>query len=445
MSPTKQREAAVERVAKPRLRPFALILGMLVLGVALVLVPMRTTLAQTTKGEGGESGEVHKQASAGAHKSSKSAAKGANKSETTAKDEAATAEENKPAQNQPADGDKPAEDLQSIPIGRGLPVQVNVGVFFVDVISFDDTNGNFEATTDIRLQWTDPRLRSESKSARGFKEYRGKEAEELLAKMWTPTVHVRNRIEDSLHEYVARRLRIYPSGEVETLARETASYKGHFDPESFPFDRQLLKLELVVRDDTTDEVAMRFDKDDVDFSRARRKAHLDGWNIGLVELRSSTVAGWNGDRYGITTAALAIDRIWETSLAPIFIPLLASLLIPLLAIWMNKMDEDGFVVDSFELANIGIGGLFSVIALSFAIYSSYGVIANSDNTVTRLFALNYAMLASTLFIVVVCFRFNLLARWFGKYVQQETFHFLLWAMPLLSMAVSLAFLLVAAA
>lgn len=338
------------------------------------------------------------------------------------------------------------KELTSIPIGRGLPVKVNVGVFFLEVKAFDDIKGEYEATTDLRLRWRDMRLPAVmGKNVRGYREFRGKEAEEEIGKIWTPNVEVMNRGETS--GYVGRRLRIYPDGQIELLVRTTAKHTVEVDAETFPFDRQRLIVDLIVREDTTDEVDLVFDTEDVSFSRAARDAKLSGWGLGLVDLRTSSVAGWNGDRYSRLVAALSVDRHASTSLAPIFIPLFASLLIPLLAVWMNKAsdDGDGFEVDAFELANMGIGGLFSVIALSFAVYSSYGVIANGDNTVTRLFGLNYAMLAITLAIVVVFFRYNLLNRLFGPYVQREVFHFLSWSLPILSLATSIAFLLVAAA
>ncbi|MBX3188579.1 MAG: hypothetical protein KF819_16300 [Labilithrix sp.] len=343
----------------------------------------------------------------------------------------------------PPAGEPP--DPTSIPIGRGLPVKVNVGVFFLEVRTFDDIKGEFEATTDLRLRWTDLRLGATvEKSVRGYKEYRGKEVEEQLTKLWTPTIEVTNRLEGS--GYVGRRLRIFPDGRVELLSRTTSRHTTHADVATFPFDRQRLGLELIVREDTTDEVLLTFDTDDVGFSRPAREAKLDGWALGHVDLRAESVPGWNGDRYSRLVAELSVDRHASASLAPIFIPLFASLLIPLLAIWMNKAGDDGeFEVDAFELANMGIGGLFSVIALSFAVYSSYGALANGDNTVTRLFGLNYAMLAITLSIVVVCFRYNLVSRLFGRHVQREVFHFLSWALPILSLATSLAFILVAAA
>lgn len=336
------------------------------------------------------------------------------------------------------------EDLTSIPVGKGLPVRVNVGVFFLELESFDDTKGEWEATIDIRYAWNDQRLAYDKKQTlRGYREFLGKAAEAQLEKIWTPTVDVKNRVEAG--EYTGRRLRIYPDGRVETITRTSGKYKSHVDAGSFPFDRQKLGVELIVRDQTLDFVRLRFDEHDVAFSRPAGNAKLDGWDLGIVDLSRSAVAGWNGDRYGTVTATLFVDRRPGSSLASVFIPLLASLLIPLLALWMNQTSEDGFAVDAFELANMGIGGLFSVIALSFAIYSSNPIIASGDNTVTRLFALNYASLAISLGIVVAFFRFELPKKLFGRYVQEESFHFLSWAIPLLAMATSLAFLLVAAA
>lgn len=336
------------------------------------------------------------------------------------------------------------QDLTSIPVGKGLPIRVNVAVFFLELTAFDDTKGEFEATTDLRLRWADARLAfPASEKLRGYKELIGKAAEERLTQIWSPTVDVQNRIESG--SYVGRRLRIFSDGRVESITRTSGRYKSPVRLESFPFDRQKLALRTIVREANVDQVLLTFDKDDVEFSRVSPDAKLEDWKLGLVNLRASSVAGWNGDRYATTRATLVITRHATSSVAPVFIPLLASLLIPLLALWMNRATEDGFTVDAFELANMGIGGLFSVIALSFAIYSANPNIAGSDNTVTRLFGLNYAMLALSLTIVVVFFRYEIPKRWFGIYVQKEMFHFLSWAAPVLSLATSVTFLFVAAA
>jgi hypothetical protein len=334
------------------------------------------------------------------------------------------------------------DDPKSLPIGKGLPLFVRAAVFFLDVKAIEDTKGEFEATTDLRLRWWDLRQRfPASEEYRGFKEFRFGEADKKLEGMWAPQLEAANRIDSP--SFTMRRLRVYPDGQVELLTRTTARYKITIDAERFPFDRQELLLDLVVRETNTDDVQLEEQQDDVDFSRATRELRLTGWTPGLVHLDPSEIAGWSGDRYGRVKAALDVDRNPRSALAPVFIPLVASLLIPLLAIWMNKVEDDAFEVDAFELANVIIGGLFSVIALSFAIYSAYGVIAGGDNTVTRLFGLNYVTLALSLSVVVLFFRFKVPRRLFGPHVQAEMFHFVLWALPVLSTATSVAFILVA--
>ncbi len=337
-----------------------------------------------------------------------------------------------------------APDLAALPLGLGLPVVVRVGVFFLELKSFDDSKGEVEGTVDVRTRWRDPRLSYAPQEAlRGYKEMRGSHAEEFLEHHWKPQLEFANRFEAS--DKIGRRIRLFADGTVESLERRTGKYTVAVDPERFPFDRQRLNVVINVLEDTTDAVIFDFDKDEVEFSRVARTASLNGWQLGLVDLRGATIAGWNGDRYSQVTASLFIDRKASTGVAPIFIPLIASLLIPLLAIWMNRSTEEGFEIQAFELANISVGGLFSVIALSFAIYSSYGVIAGNDNTVTRLFALNYATLAISLIVVIFFYRFGLPRRLFGRYVEQQLFMFVSWALPVLTLGTSVAFLLAAAA
>lgn len=338
----------------------------------------------------------------------------------------------------------PEARAMPIPTGKGLPVVVKTAVLFHGVESFDDNKGTFEATTDLRLSWVDTRLRYRPTSSRdAYHEYRGTAAEAEIAKIWTPVLRIANQVgEPSFSE---RRLRLMPDGTVEVIARTTAVYKTPVNLAAFPFDRQALQMELLVREDTVESVDLDFTSADVEFSRAARSVEIGGWSPGLVDLKRSLVAGWNGDRYAKVTATLAVERSVASTIATIFIPLFASLLIPFLATWMNKSEHGEFEVDAFELANVIIGGLFAVIALGFTVSSAFPAIVSTDNAVTRLLGLNYVALAVGLVITVVFYRYNLPRRWFGAYVQEEAFRFLTWGFPLLFILTGLAFLAAAAA
>ena len=332
----------------------------------------------------------------------------------------------------------------SVPTGKGLPVVVRVALFFNQIQAFNDNQNTFEATTDLRLSWFDLRLRYPAEEGlNGYKEYRVSAAEAELAKMWTPRIRLVNRVGEPT--FSERRLRIFPDGRVETIARTTATYKVPVDLSRFPFDHQSLLIELVVQEDTIETVDLDFSSEDVAFSRVARSVEMDGWMPGLVNLKRVLVAGWNGDRYARVLAALDVRRVASSTIATIFIPLFASLLIPFLATWMNRAVDDGFEVEAFELANVIIGGLFAVIALGFTISSAYPNLVSSDNTVSRLLGLNYVALAVGLLITVVFYRYRMPARWFGAYVQEQMFTFLSWAFPLMFIAIGLALVAVSAA
>jgi hypothetical protein len=331
-----------------------------------------------------------------------------------------------------------------IPRSKGLPVIVRTALFFTAIDSFDDNNGTFEATTDLRLSWHDAALRYPALQApRGYKEYRASAAESELTKIWTPIIRFANRVGEP--SFTERRLRVFPDGRVETLTRTAALYKIPVDVSQFPFDHQSLRVELAVREDTLETVDLDFSSEDVDFSRVANDAEIDGWTLGLVNLNREVLKGWDGERYAKVSASVRVQRVATGAIATVFIPLFASLLIPFLATWMNKAEDGGFSVDAFELANVVIGGLFAVIALSFAISSSYPAVAAGDNTVTRLIGLNYVALALGLFIIVVFYRYSIPSRWLGPYLQEQAFRFLIWAFPFLFICTGLAFVLIAAA
>lgn len=337
---------------------------------------------------------------------------------------------------------KPAHKLTEIPLEKGLPVVVRAGLAYIDVHEVDENGGTFTATVDMRLRWEDPRLRyPKEETPRGFYEYRGKDVEDKLEEVWVPTVRILNLEEEaSMH---STGLRIFPDGWVEMIVRTKAVFKAEFDTTAFPFDKQQLAIELASDKENAEQVTFQFLQGDLNFSRTYEGVELEGWTIGLVTLKKLVTVGWYGEFYSGVTVALEIKRQAGRVVAPIFIPLLASLLIPLLAIWMNGVEDGEFKVDAFELANVIIGGLFAVIALNFTVNSEYTSIASGDNTVTRLFGLNYLALAVALGIVVLLYRFNVLKLLFGRYVQEQFFHYLSWAVPVLAFGTAGAFIFVA--
>jgi len=329
--------------------------------------------------------------------------------------------------------------MTSIPLDAGLPLNVRVATAF-NAIAIDENEGIFNATIDLRLRWRDARLQyPASETPRGFHEFRGESAKQRLSEIWSPDIELANS-RDAVTE--AEGLRMFADGRVEILRRITGHFAVPIDATAFPFDHQELTIEVASKQ-PSDQVTLQALQDELDFSKPAEGLTIDGWNPGFVNLKKSSIAGWYGESAEKMRIGLGVSRQPGKLIAPIFIPLLASLLIPLLAIWMNQPEGGGFKVEAFELANVIIGGLFAVIALNFTINGSYTVIASGDNSVTRLFGLNYLTLATSLLVIVLMFRFEVLRKLFGQYVQEQTFLFLSWAIPLLVFGTAATFLMVA--
>lgn len=324
----------------------------------------------------------------------------------------------------------------------GLPVVVRTGVYFAAITSINESDKTFDATVDIRLLWRDPRLQfARADAPLGYMEFRGAEAEAKLQSIWSPSITIANIVDEPT--LTLRGLRIRPDGRVELVQRTVAKFATDLDLAKFPFDRQLLRVELVSLRDGRDRVTLDFRQDDLDFSSVARTVQLEDWEVGLLKLRRDTLPGWYGESHARLIASVEMVRQPARSAPAIFIPLLASLFIPLLALWLERVDDNDFAIEAFELANIVIGGLFAVIALNFTILASYPALAGSDNTVTRLFSLNYTTLAISAVVNLVLFRFKLLKRWFGPHVPVVLYEFLVWAMPVLVLTVAVATLLLA--
>jgi hypothetical protein len=336
-----------------------------------------------------------------------------------------------------------SEPAPSLPLDGGVPVIVRTGLRFEQIEAVDESERSCTATVDLRLRWQDARLAYPKEDGTAFQNYKDAAAEARMATMWVPKVELANMIGTPTFRTSA--LRIYPDGQVELMQRTSTKFATSFDPQRFPFDQQKLAVEIAVRGDDQDRVMLDYHQDDLTFSASGSDRNLDRWAVGLTNIRREPLPGLYGALHSRLWVELQIRRLFTMAMAPIFIPLFASLLIPLMAIYMNKVEDGEFQIDAFELCNIVIGGLFAVIALNFTVNSAYPMLGDADNTVTRLFGLNYLMLGAALAVIITLFRFNFVQRAFGKYVQEQLYLGIVWAGPLLVLATAVALLLVAMA
>lgn len=329
-----------------------------------------------------------------------------------------------------------------MPTDQGFPILIHVGLAVTQLDAFDESGGTFDATVDLRVRWQDTRLAIPGAKPGGAPlTLRQAAAEARLATIWVPPVVLANLKPES--EVLATGLRLYPDGWVELMRRTRGSFSTPFDVSRFPFDHQSLTVNIAALDEPANILALRFDQSDIDFSRPARDLELFGWTIGGIDLALKPIAAWYSTVNDQVVSSLEIARQPGEVAAAIFIPLLASLLIPLLTIWLESVENGKLQSDPVDLLNINIGGLFAVVALNFTIYTGYVFLSSGDNTVTRLFALNYAVLGVAFLINMLFSRFKVLETAFGPYVQEQAYIFLMWAVPALVAIVATAFILTA--
>ena len=96
-----------------------------------------------------------------------------------------------------------------------------------------------------------------------------------------------------------------------------------------------------------------------------------------------------------------------------------------------------------EIACFPMSGIFAVVALNFTVVTGYAALGHGDNPVVRLFGLNYIMLGLSFLVSIVLYRYYLVKRLYGRYVQDEFFSVLCWGTPILCFGVTAAILALA--
>jgi hypothetical protein len=131
------------------------------------------------------------------------------------------------------------------------PTRVYGTVFVKDVDAIDTPNQSFEATVYMEIRWRDQRL---AHSGEG-------EIARSLSEVWHPRTTIVNqqRVWRALPEFVE----VSPDGDVVYRQQLWGSFSQPLKLRDFPFDRQVLTLQIVAAGYTPDEVELVRDTESV--------------------------------------------------------------------------------------------------------------------------------------------------------------------------------------
>jgi len=120
------------------------------------------------------------------------------------------------------------------PQAEAGPTRVSVGIWMVDITNIDSAQQNFTAEAAVVLRWRDPRL---THNGKGIVRY-------PLEQVWHPRVAVVNET-NSVSRKFPEAVEVEPDGTVNYRQRYVGAFTQPLRLQSFPFDRQTFRVQLV--------------------------------------------------------------------------------------------------------------------------------------------------------------------------------------------------------
>ncbi|MCB1183957.1 hypothetical protein KDM41_11025 [bacterium] len=240
------------------------------------------------------------------------------------------------------------------------PREVSVGVYLLDITRIDETANQFSCEADVRVRWRDADLAFDPDSTGVARlVYSGAEAREQHGRIWTAQIAPTNPVGGLT--VGGEKLVVSPDGAVELTARIATTLRANLDFRQFPFDSQVLPLQMESFSWNRDEVVLVSDDE---FSGYEPMRALAEWSITGVEvvrseeLRVRDVVPYANLAYRFTVQRDAGYYVWK-----IFLTVAIIVALTWVVFWMSG---EGLG----RRAGVSSGGILSVIAYQFVTSSS---------------------------------------------------------------------------
>lgn len=123
------------------------------------------------------------------------------------------------------------------------PREVSVGLYLVDILAIDETGNAFTAEIDIFVSWQDTGLAFDTSEGEPTSHiYQGGKAKEFLGGVWRAQIYPTKPV--SPYSLAGEKLIIHADGRAELTARLNTAVRARLDYRHFPFDTQVLPIEL---------------------------------------------------------------------------------------------------------------------------------------------------------------------------------------------------------
>ncbi len=233
------------------------------------------------------------------------------------------------------------------------PTEISVGMWVADISSIDSAQQTFAAEVAVVLRWKDPRL---VHTGHGVVRY-------PLEQIWHPRVGIVNET-NSVSRKMPDSVEVDPDG----MATYRQLYVGAFTQplrlQSFPFDRQTFRVQLVAVRYQSNEVT--FVPDQVWIQAGLKEAGgiapsvtLPDWTIEKWELKPLLYALTPGQQYSSYAFEFTAARNVSHYILNIMFPLVLIVIMSWAVFWLDPIHSSAQV-------SIAITSMLTLIAYRFA-------------------------------------------------------------------------------
>ena len=236
------------------------------------------------------------------------------------------------------------------------PTRVSVAMWVVDINSIDSAQQTFTADIVVVLQWKDSRLAHT----------RGGVALYALGEIWHPRVAIVNET-NSVSRRMPEAAEVDADGSVEYRQRYVGSFTQSLHLESFPFDKQTFRIQLV---------AVRYTPNEVKFVPDQKWIDAGLRQAGGIS-PSITLPDWTVEKWNIKTFVYRLAPVLENSgyvfefaasrnvkhyILKVILPLVLIVMMSWAVFWIDPATSNSQI-------SIAVTSMLTLIAYRFAVDS----------------------------------------------------------------------------
>ena len=244
--------------------------------------------------------------------------------------------------------DRPAADFG--------PTQVSVGTWVVDISNIDSAQQNFTADIVVVLRWKDARL---AHTGAGVVHY-------ALDQIWNPRVGIANET-SSVVRKLPEAAEVEPDGTVLYRQRYVGSFTQSLRLQSFPFDRQAFRVQLVAIRYRPDEVAFVPDENWIrdglqQAAGISPSVTLPDWTLEKWDTKARTYALTPGMQHSGYIFEFTASRNVQHYILKVILPLILIVMMSWSVFWTDPTSSN----TQFSIA---VTSMLTLIAYRYAVDS----------------------------------------------------------------------------